>query len=258
MYKIQIADKYKSLTTFIESVPAIFDTSGQIIYQSRNVVKVFEVATSGIDKSVVRLNVKRYPPPRGINSIVYSISIRKPKGARAFNNPSLLLERGIDTPEAVAYIEQRHGLLLGYSYFISLQSAYGHTMYELRDAKEDEYEALAIQFAAFTAEMHGKDILHLDYSPGNILFTKDDRGNYRFMLVDINRMRFGPVSMSMGLRSFRRLWGPKRFFVLVISEYSKLRGYEIKESVHYALKERERFWLHYLKKHPDSISNVEL
>ena len=44
----------------------------------------------------------------------------------------------------------------------------------------------------YTAVMHEREVLHLDYSPGNILWDKDDEG-YHFTVVDINRMRFGKV-----------------------------------------------------------------
>ena len=45
--------------------------------------------------------------------------------------------------------------------------------------------------------------MHRDYSPGNILFDKID-GEYHFMLVDINRMSFGKISIDMGCANFAR------------------------------------------------------
>lgn len=45
-------------------------------------------------------------------------------------------------------------------------------------------------FAEFTARLHEAGILHLDYSPGNILYDKIGE-EYHFSLVDINRMHFG-------------------------------------------------------------------
>lgn len=42
-------------------------------------------------------------------------------------------------------------------------------------------------FAEFTARLHEAGILHLDYSPGNILYDKIGE-EYHFSLVDINRM----------------------------------------------------------------------
>jgi len=56
--------------------------------------------------------------------------------------------------------------------------------------------------------------MHRDYSPGNILFDKID-GEYHFMLVDINRMSFGKISIDMGCANFARLWGQKAFFELL-------------------------------------------
>lgn len=241
--KVLINSKYEALSPFIHSIPEIFDNTGRVIYESRNVIKVLELGS-------LQVNIKRYHPPRGINAYVYSLGIRQPKGLRAFTYPSILLSKGIDTPEPIAYIEQRHAGLLGYSYLVTVQSHYEHTMYEFGDASQGSYEEYAVQFARYTADMHDKQVMHLDYSPGNILFTQDGQGVYHFTLVDINRMHFGVVNMDQGLSNFKRLWGPKHFFILLIREYARIRGYEIEESVRYALEVRRRFWLHYSKKHP--------
>jgi len=68
------------------------------------------------------VNAKRYCLPHLLNRLVYSTGLRKPKGLRAFTYPTRLLERGIETPEPIAYIEQRRCGLLGLSYFVSVQS----------------------------------------------------------------------------------------------------------------------------------------
>lgn len=65
--------------------------------------------------------------------------------------------------------------------------------------------------------------MHRDYSPGNILFDKID-GEYHFMLVDINRMSFGKISIDMGCANFARLWGQKAFFELLAREYARARN----------------------------------
>ena len=70
------------------------------------------------------------------------------------------------------------------------------------DGREDILRA----FARFTARVHEAGFLHVDYSPGNILFRKGAQG-IDFCLVDINRMHFGLVSVRSGCENFARLWG---------------------------------------------------
>lgn len=243
MTTIQTNPKYSHLSGFIESIPHVFSASGDTIHEGRNTIKVFTLPDATM------LNVKRYHRPSGPNLLIYSSGIRKPKGLRAYNYPQILLSRGISTPEAVAYIEERRFGLLGFSYFVSIQCPYEHTLYDIGNAEEGTYETLAAEFARFTATIHEKQLMHLDYSPGNILYTRTPSGGYRFSLVDINRMYFGSVTMQKGLSNFKRLWGPKRFFKLMIREYAAARGFDEEEALAYAMEERRKFWTRYQKKH---------
>ena len=240
---IQINPKYNHLREFVEKIPDLFDEQGEEIYHSRNVIKVMQ-APDGM-----AVNVKRYHVPRGVNLLIYSLGLRHPKGLRAFTYPDVLLRNDIDTPEPIAYIEERHHGLLGYSYFISVQCDYGHTLYEVGDAPEGTYEELAIQLARYAAAMHEKGILHKDFTPGNILWKRDDDGQYHFSLVDINRMYFGKVSPQMGLRNLTRLWGPRHFSELIFQEYAHNRGLNEEETIEEGLRMRQQFWKKYAKKH---------
>lgn len=239
----RINPKWERLRGYITRIPQTFEQEGREIYNDRNVIKVFNAPGGTV------LNVKRYCKPKGINWLVYSAGIRKPKGERAFIYPASLLSKGVATPEPVAYIEQRSCGMLGYSYFISIQSQLEHTLKDVGDAEKGTYEALADALGKYTAELHEKEILHLDYSPGNILYSQLPSGEFKFALVDINRMYFGKVSKRRGCLNLIRLWGPKRFFILLVSSYAKARGFNVDECVAMALEARRQFWLHYGKKH---------
>ena len=92
-------------------------------------------------------------------------------------------------------------------------------------------------------------LTYLDYSPGNILWDKDDKG-YHFAVVDINRMRFGKVNIKDGCAALRRLWGPKRFIELIARRYADARGYDENEAVRLTMQARAAFWTRYQRRHP--------
>lgn len=239
---ISIQPHYRHLADFIASVPDTMERDGQYIYGGRRNLIVSMTAPDGIV-----LNVKRYKIPSLPADIVYSIGIRTPKGQRAYEYPQILAQKGVETPQAVAYIEDRRCGLLRRSWLITEQCLYAHRMYELGDATPDEYEPMVKPLARFCAHMHESEVLHLDFSPGNILWERIE-GEYHFSIVDINRMHFGPVGMVQGVNSFSRLWGPKRFIVLLCREYAYLRGFDADEAEKTMLSLRARFWHHYQKK----------
>lgn len=260
-FNITIQSKYMEWRDFLLAIPSRMDDEGTWIYGGRrNLIKSF-VAPDG-----TVLVVKRYHKPKGINMLVYSWGIRKPKGERAYRYAGILKEHGIETPEPVAYIENRRCSLLLDSYLITLQCPYPHRLYEMGDATPEVYEPMAKALADFTAHMHDEGILHLDFSPGNILWEKvedtttDDRrptAIYHFSLVDINRMRFGNISLKEGCKSFARLWGPKNFIVSLASEYADKRGFDEGLAVEITLKARRKFWKHY-QRHREMEFKIEL
>jgi len=243
MRRIEINPRFEHLRAFVEHIPTTMESEGTYIYGGRRNLIVKMTTPDG-----VVLNVKRFQQPRWLNRLVYSWGIRQPKGVRAYTYPERLLAKGIETPEAVAYIEDRNTFgLLKQSWFISLQCPYEHLLYEMGDAVPEVYEPMAKALARFAAHMHDNEVLHLDFSPGNILW--DNNGDsYTFSIVDINRMRFGAVSMHDGAKSFARLWGPKRFIQLLVEEYARLRGFDAEACVAVTMKERARFWTRYQKK----------
>ena len=239
-----INPKYEKLREWLEKLPEQFEQLGEVIYDKRNQLRVIEAPDGTL------VNAKRYCKTHLINRVVYSLGIRQPKGLRAFLYHTRLLERGIDTPEPIAYIEQRNRCgLLGESYFVSIQSPLRHTLYEFGDAKEGTYEEMARELGRFTAMMHDREVLHLDYSPGNILWDKDGEG-YHFAVVDINRMRFGKVDIKDGCAALRRLWGPKRFIELIARSYAAARGFDEDEAVRLTMEARTAFWTRYQRRHP--------
>lgn len=239
--KIDLNPKYKFLEKFVTSMPDLFSREGEVIYTGRNLIKVLE-------SDGVPVNVKRYRTPNFFNRVVYSF-IRPSKGIRAFTYPQRLLELGFETPEPIAYIEERRFGLIGLSYFLSIQSSYRFTFYQFGNADIHDCRDIIVEFARFTARLHDAGVYHRDYSPGNILFDQVD-GTYRFCLVDINRMSFGSVGMKQGCANFARLWGQTPLFDLLADVYAAARGFDPKECRRLILKYRRQFWVRYRRRHP--------
>ena len=242
--KIKINPRYEEMRSFIERIPDVFEEQGEVIYTGRNLIKVMEAPDGTI------VNVKRFHVPQGLNSLIYSWGLRTPKGERAYEYPYLLASKGIGTPTVIALIEQRNIFgLLGYTYLVTVQCDYGHTLYEVGDAQPGSYEKLAKALAHFAADMHNKQVLHKDFTPGNVLWKQDDEG-FHFMIVDINRMKFGEIGIKEGLYNLRKFWGPKEFIRILVSEYALVRNADVDEAVEYVMRERAKFWTRFGKKHP--------
>lgn len=239
--KITLNPEYAAMKKYVESIPNFFEGGGREIYVARNVIKVFE----DVGREVI--NVKRYHRPNFFNRVVYSF-LRAPKGRRAYEYALRLLAEGFETPEPIAYIEERRCGLIGYSYFVSVQSPYKYRLYQFGDADPQESRGFIKAFAQYTASLHKAGILHNDYSPGNILFDEVE-GEYRFSLVDINRMSFGEVTVEQGCANFARLWGQKAFFELLADEYAAARGADADFCREKVLHYRRKFWRRQAKKH---------
>jgi hypothetical protein len=238
--KIVINPTYLHLNSFIENLPQSFDNGGQVIYKERNEIKIFE--TGG--EQVI---VKSFRIPHFFNRIMYSF-FRRTKARRSYEHALVLEAKQINTPQPVAYIEIKKGGLFAKSYYISVYKAYPGILRELRTGSLEEKEDLLRSFARFTASIHEKNVLPLDYSPGNILYEKTEN-NYNFCLIDINRMRFTPVDMVEGARNFRRLWGSKEMIIFIVREYAKIRQFDSDECEKLALKYFYTFWKKYSRKH---------
>lgn len=195
--KIIINPEYSFLIDFINNLPASFSSEGEIIYNERNVLKRYQV--EGVD-----MIVKSFKVPILINKIAYSF-FRKSKARRSYEYALEILKRGGNTPAPIAYIEEYRNGLLYHSYYISIFNAKAVTVRKYMDGSTMHVEDIWRSFVRFTINNHRCGILHIDYSPGNILMDTKPDGGYQFTLIDINRLRFKQVSRDEALRNFDRL-----------------------------------------------------
>ena len=266
--RVVINPDYAYLREWIEALPQTFEQQGTIIYNARNQIRVIDLTAENFkDKNFsektlqekklteknfpekdlkkdenctisrttalgtlpndgLLVNVKRYCVPRPFNRVVYSF-LRQPKAQRAYQNAWRLQQMGIATPTPIAYLLCGQGLL-SESYLVTVQVPASRQFYEFRNRPLRGYESIVRQFARFTARVHELGVLHLDYSPGNILFRVDADGQAQFVLVDINRMQFrnAPIGQKDACKNFCRLWGEQDFFELLADEYATARGWD--------------------------------
>lgn len=219
--KTVIHPDYLFLRSFIATLPDRFESEGKVIYEARNILKKFHV--EGTD-----IVVKRFKKPHIINRFVYG-TFRLSKARRSYEYAIRLLQQQIPTPAPVAYMEC-YALGLRYSYFVSLESPLRQEIRVFCDRPFQEEEIPVLEaFGRFTGRMHEQEVLHMDYSPGNILFGRVN-GELAFMLVDINRMQFRKVTAAAGYYNLRRLWFPDDTYRVIACAYARERGLDEQEA----------------------------
>ncbi len=212
--KVVINSKYQSLAVFIENIESYFESSEDILYDQRNLIK-------GVSYQGQDYVVKKFKIPNVINRIVYRY-FRPSKAKRSYDY-SLKIGEGI-CPEPIAYIEDRVRGLLGKSYYISRRYSYDFTIRPvLLDNNFEKVlrDQVLTSFADFTFSLHEKGILHRDYSYGNILI-KHQQGQFEFNIIDVNRMQFRMLSLNDRLENFARLSADDDAMQVIMTRYAKL------------------------------------
>lgn len=235
--RIVINPKYDFLKEQIKSIPNLFEEKGEIIYDGRNLLK--REIINGVD-----VVVKSFKKPHLFNRVVYSF-FRKSKASRSYLFSNEIIDRGFYSPEPIAVIEQYSYSLLTRSYYICRYDN-GETVRYLMDGvvagNEDKLKA----FARYTAELHNASILHLDYSPGNILIRSTKNG-YEFSLVDVNRMRIVPsIDCETACKNMSRLCISQEVLSYIMTEYALIRGWDVKSTVNLSLYYTSQFFKRYL------------
>jgi len=220
--KIVLNPKYRKLENFVTDIPMLFDQKGELVYTARNQLKSYSVG--GFE-----VIVKRYKKPHFINRIAYTY-LRPSKAKRAYEYALRLLQIGVDSPAPVAYIEQYKGKLLTHGYFISVYEKDYSLIRDLMDGTQKD-EALLKELSLYISDLHSKGILHLDMSPGNILYKKVG-DHFHFTLIDINRMQFLPsISAEKRYKSFKRLSENTAILTEIARYYAIASNLDISESV---------------------------
>lgn len=213
----KINSVYKNKKQLLLNYISDFNTSGILFGNGdRNTIKLFDLEGKTI-------NVKSFKIPHLVNKIAYKY-FRKSKARRSFEYATALLEKGIGTPEPIAYFENYDLLGLKDSYYVSEHLSCDLTFRELVEIPDyPDHENILRQFTKFSFDLHEKGIEFIDHSPGNTLIKKNEQGNYDFFLVDLNRMQFHQkMDFDMRMKNLRRLTPEKEMVAVMSNEYAKL------------------------------------
>ncbi|MGG7036574.1 MAG: lipopolysaccharide kinase InaA family protein, partial [Flavobacterium sp.] len=217
--KIYFHPNHSAIQSTVENILRDFDGQGDFLRGGRNTIKVFTLENNQ------RINVKSFKKPNIINRFVYCY-FRKSKAERSFKYAMQLLEKGVRTPQPIAYAENKTLWGLRESYYVSEQLDCDLTFRELvLNPGFPDYDTILLQFTRFSFGLHQKGIEFLDHSPGNTLIKKQPDGNYDFYLVDLNRMKFhDSISFDTRMRNLSHLTHREDMILTISEEYAKLSG----------------------------------
>jgi hypothetical protein len=188
--KVIIDPKYEKYRKLIRDIPKEKLPISHIFCDNRNLVTLVDIDN---DKQWV---VKKFKRPTLANCIIYTW-FRTNKAERSFKYAYRLLKNNIDTAYPIAYIEiYRHGFFHT-GYYISEYLPYKQI--DQIDRNDPDYKR---DFIKFSRILFQKGIINYDSNPSNILTHKDDKENYIFSLVDINRIHFQKTNWRMHVHAF--------------------------------------------------------
>ncbi|MCC8035503.1 MAG: hypothetical protein LIO77_06185 [Rikenellaceae bacterium] len=192
-----INEKYRHLTGFIDMIPCGgFEEGGELVYNIRNQVKVFDVDGE-------KIVVKRFKKPHKFNRLMYTF-FRGTKAERAYRNAMELKSLGVGTPVPIASINIKEKGLISDCYLITQYTDFK----PVRDLILEEKYIRAMGLTAlvdFTATLHEKGVEHKDFTNTNVLYSLNSDLTFDFMVIDINRMSFGYMSRLSCISNLKRL-----------------------------------------------------
>ncbi|MFA5619636.1 MAG: lipopolysaccharide kinase InaA family protein [Weeksellaceae bacterium] len=215
----EINPEFKLFENEILSIFNNFEDKGMnYIVGERNTLKTFEL----VDQ---KINVKSFKIPSFFKSIIYKF-FRKSKAERSFLHAEILLQKGIGTPQPIAFQTNFNALGLKKSYYACIHQNYDLTFRELIEIEDyPDRENILRQFARFCFKMHEAGVEFKDHSPGNTLIENGKAGEYHFYLVDLNRMKFHAVmDTELRMKNMAKLASKSDMTRIICDEYAKCSG----------------------------------
>ena len=213
-----ISPEYSQYKNDILNILKNFKNDGVVVgHGNRNVVKFFTV-------DGLKFNFKSFKQHNIINRHVYKY-YRKSKSRRSYEYAQMLLDKGFHTPRPIAFIENHDLIGVTSSYYVSEQLEEVFTLGDaLYSPDFTDREEIIRLYTQLIFQLHENGIIFIDNASGNFLIKKID-GEYRFYLVDLNRMSFyEEIDISKRLINFERLTSDKEIIQLISEEYARLSG----------------------------------
>ena len=213
--KVIVNPVYSHIKDFLKSLPTTFDREGETLKNDRNEIKV-------IEHNNLKLCIKSFKRATVFNRFMYSW-FRATKAERSYKVARRLEQHGIDTPEAVGYVEvygKWH--ILQKAYYISLYLDYDFDMRDVLDKTIDCQEKILSSFAKeMAAVVHPAGAWHNDLSAGNVLINKLGDDEWRFSFIDLNRLTFRRRILPVkGLVNLKRLTDNPVALALMAEHYA--------------------------------------
>ena len=215
--KIQVAYNHSPFLEEISDCSRLLNKPEvEVLLDSRNRVGV--VALPRQDGKVTDIVIKEFRSA-GVNKLK---SFFLPgKALKAWRGSVALMKKGIQTPPPVAYLEKRKGIFLERSFFLAERVA---GVEEIRflfpKFSPPELRELLISLGRYISLCHKKGILHRDLSDGNILVSKEKEGEFRFYLIDTNRVKLKKrIGLLKRLKNLIRLGVPGEFQRYFLEQY---------------------------------------
>lgn len=229
--RVIVNPSYQRLEGFIRNLPRAFDTSGTLIHDKRNVVRLFDV-------DGLRLVVKRYKVPLFFQRIDYTW-FRPSKAKRAYLFALRLKELGISTPDPVAFIECKSGGFFRQGYFVSTFTANPDLKSNISLLYTDKQ--LFDGLVDYLVTLHEKGFLHGDTNLSNFLFHHSG-DSYEFEVIDINRSHFKDgLTKEDCLDNLMRVTRDRALSARIVSAYAERRGWDSAEAVAYVACQIDRY-----------------
>lgn len=187
---------------------------------------VRDSAETRLNELDVAVNVKAFRVPPFPNGYVYR-GLRASKAKRSYDNARRLTELGFLTPEPIAYSEVHTGpwsgawIKMTRSYYFCRQLPYPN----IRDCEDrEDVDELTEALGAEMARLHKAGVWFHDFSPGNILLNKTEKGDYEFYYVDLNRMDFGVYAPDKLMQMFKSISWRDEWIERLARVYARASG----------------------------------
>lgn len=169
-----------------------------------------ELIRENMVRRILRVRIHQAPPmvvkhylPRGIGRSILQ-SIRSPQWEREFSAALGLLRLGIPAPRPLLVGERRRLLVPAEGILATEEIVGGLTLKEFLEKEGLIPRGLLLRLAGLLAEVHNRNVLHLDLHWDNIMLQEREK---KLWLLDLHR-----VKMGFRLSKRSRIWNLAQLF----------------------------------------------